>query len=405
MKLSKSISQRQGFVLPALGSTRFLSRNFGRRMVALVAIFFTLMLGARGALAADSTPMSNATQGYLVEELSGKVLEEQNSDTAYNPASAVKILTAYATLKQMGPDFRFETKVSLDGTTDGPLFEGNIFIEGIDPFLNVESLRDIVAALKERGISQVKGTLFVNPEFIFAGNTSGQRSANVLVGLLSKRKGKVKIKQHAIDGVTFKLSRALVKAPPANAEVLKVVASQTVLAILKDMLSRSDNEIAATFGRLLGGPQAIARTCRADFNLNINTLSIATASGLGVNRVTPKAMIAALNGFKRLLQSFKLKLSDALPIAGVDIGTICRRFAESPLKGTMVGKTGTLKETDSGASVLVGEMSTQVHGQILFVIFQRGRNTAKLRLSQNNLLEDLLIASGGPGIKYDGYAQ
>jgi D-alanyl-D-alanine carboxypeptidase len=180
------------------------------------------------------------------------------------------------------------------------------------------------------------------------------------------------------------------------------VQSPTVLALLKDMLSRSDNDMAATFGNLLGGPQAIAKICRADFALTPEMLSIQTSSGLGINRVSPKAMMAALRGFKRLLGDFNLELEDALPVAGIDRGTIFNRFAESKLKGVLVGKTGTLKETDRGACVLVGEMRTLSRGEVLFVVFQRGRNTTQLRLSQNNFLEDLLLDSGGPGFKYAG---
>lgn len=372
-----------------------LSNNFGRQVAVATAIFFALMmLGARGTLATDSRIMSNSSQGYLVEEISGKVLDEQRADMPYNPASAVKILTAYATLKQMGPDFRFETKVSLVGTTDDKSrFKGTIFIEGNDPFFNIKSLEEVVAALKARAITQVEGQIFVSQNFAFANNPSGQSSADALVRRLRNSK-------RSADSVTFLLSRGSVKTPPIDAAFLKVVHSDTVLAILKDMLSRSDNEIAATFGKLMGGPSAIARTCRADFHLTPEALSIATASGLGVNRVTPKAMLAALRALKQLLNSFKLEISDALPIAGVDYGTICRRFDKTPLKGMMVGKTGTLHDTDGGASVLVGEMSTLLHGRILFVVFQRGRNTASLRASQNKLLEQLLVASGGHGPKY-----
>jgi D-alanyl-D-alanine carboxypeptidase len=193
-----------------------------------------------------------------------------------------------------------------------------------------------------------------------------------------------------------------VKSAPAEAQLLIEVKSPTVLALLKDMLSRSDNDMAATFGEAVGGTQAVASVCRADFAVSDDALSIATSSGLGVNRVSPKAMIAALRGFKKLLAGYKLNLSDALPIAGIDYGTIYKRFAQSELKGVLVGKTGTLKQTDNGASVLVGEMSTLSRGQVLFVVFQRGRNTYQLRQSQNRFLEHVLSDSGGPGSKYSG---
>lgn len=384
-----------------------------RFVVIFVALACTLTLGVGNTYAADSNTMPNLaisaeadkerllreSQGILVEELDGEVIDEQNKDIAFNPASAVKILTAYATLKHFGPDFTFETKILVDGATDGSSFEGDIFFEGSDPFFNTASLQKVFTEFKKRGINIVDASLFVSPNFKFAGKAPGQKSANAVKGLFGGGK-KRRAKTSRTVGVTVNLKSARVGTASAEAERLTVVQSETIRALTKDMLSRSDNGMAETFGNILGGPQSVAKICRADFSVTSDALSISTSSGLGVNRVSPKAMIAALRGFKQLLSGFKLKLEDALPIAGTDHGTIYKRFANSQLKGFLVGKTGTLVQTDKGASVLVGEMSTLLRGQVLFVVFQRGRNTSKLRLSQNKFLEELLAESGGPGVKY-----
>ena len=54
--------------------------------------------------------------GVLVETLDGDVVVESGSDTAFNPASNVKIATAYAVLKTFGPSYRFPTSVWTDGS-------------------------------------------------------------------------------------------------------------------------------------------------------------------------------------------------------------------------------------------------------------------------------------------------
>lgn len=411
MKKSKKISQR--LFMRAPGLRRFSLRNCCRYVAVFVALIFTLNAGVADTLARESNSMPNLTvsanadkerflresQGYLVEELDGQIIDEQNPDIAFNPASAVKILTAYATLKHFGPDFKFETKVTLDGAIQGSSFEGDIFFEGSDPFFNLASLQMVFAEFRKRGIIVVDASLFVSPDFKFAGKAPGQKSANALKGLFGGGK-KRRARTLRTERVVVKLKSAQVKTAPVQAETLTKIQSEAILALLKDMLSRSDNEMAAVFGNLLGGPQAVAKTCRADFAVTSDALSIATSSGLQVNRVTPRAMIAALRGFKQLLAGFNLELSDALPIAGTDYGTIYKRFLTSQLKGALVGKTGTLHQTDKGASVLVGEMSTLLRGQVLFVVFQRGRNTYQLRRSQNLFLEELLSESGGPGAKY-----
>lgn len=422
MKNSKQFSQR--LFVRAPGLRRQTSRAFVRFLWAFVAFTFIFSMSAQGALAADSNsmallPVSNnmelfpnssivdkdrfmrGSHGFLVEELDGRVIEEQNPDTAYNPASAVKVLTAYATLKHFGPDFEFETKVLIDGSTVGNLFEGDIYLQGRDPFFNTASLQQVFAAFKSQGVNTVEASLFVSSDFGFAGSARGQKAASALKRLFGGAKQK-RARTLRTAGVRVNLKNAQVKAAPAQATVLTQVKSPNILALLKDMLSRSDNQMAETFGQEVGGPQAVARICRADFSLSSDALTIATTSGLGVNRVSPKAMIAALRGFKKLLAGYKLNLSDALPIAGIDQGTIYKRFAQSELKDVLVGKTGTLKQTDKGASVLVGEISTLLRGHVLFVVFQRGRNTYQLRQSQNLFLEHLLSDSGGPGLKYSG---
>ncbi|MCC7527922.1 MAG: D-alanyl-D-alanine carboxypeptidase [Candidatus Melainabacteria bacterium] len=411
MQNSKRISQHLLMRVP--GWRRFFLRNCCRYVAVFVALTFTWTAGVADTFATESNNMANLTvsanadkerpvresQGYLVEELDGRIIDEQNPDIAFNPASAVKILTAYATLKQFGPDFKFETRVLLDGATEGSSFRGDIFFEGCDPFFNLASLRMVFAEFRKHGITTVDASLFVSPDFKFAGIAPGQKSANALKGLFGGGK-KRRVRTLRTERVAVKLKSAQVKAAPLQAVRLTEIQSETILALLKDMLSRSDNDMAAFFGNLAGGTQAVAKTCRADFAISSDELTIATSSGLQVNRVTPRAMIAALRGFKQLLSKFKLDLDDALPIAGTDHGTIYKRFADSRLKGVLVGKTGTLKQTDNGASVLVGEVSTLLRGPVLFVIFQRGRNTNELRLSQNTFLEELLAELGGPGVKY-----
>lgn len=413
MKNTEQFSQR--LFVRALGWRYQTRRAFARFLTALVVFATLFTLGADSALAADSNPMAplsllpaiekdsfmRESQGFLVEELDGKIIEEQNTDTAYNPASAVKVLTAYTTIKQFGPDFRFATKLLIDGSTEGNLFEGDIYLEGRDPFFDTARLQEVFAAFKTKGINTVDASLFVSPDFKFVGQTQGQKSAKAVKNLFGGGKKK-RARVLRTAGLRVNLKIAEVRTPPQGAQLLTEIKSPTVLALLKDMLSRSDNEMAAIFGQEVGGPQAVARVCRADFGVSMEALSIATTSGLGVNRVSPKAMIAALRGFKKLLAGYKLNLKDALPIAGIDQGTIYKRFEGSELKDVLVGKTGTLKQTDNGASVLVGEMSTLLRGHILFVVFQRGRNTRQLRQSQNLFLEHVLSESGGPGSKYSG---
>ena len=70
-------------------------------------------------------------------------------------------------------------------------------------------------------------------------------------------------------------------------------------------------------------------------------------------------MMAILRGLRDELRKHNLKLSDILPVAGIDPGTLEDRYTDAFTRGSVVAKTGTLIRTDGGASSLVGQMNTK----------------------------------------------
>src|SRR5947209_2246466 len=57
-------------------------------------------------------------QGILAETLDGATIASQSVDERFNPASSVKLATAFAALKSFGPDHRFITSVWAVGKID-----------------------------------------------------------------------------------------------------------------------------------------------------------------------------------------------------------------------------------------------------------------------------------------------
>ncbi|MEP6789414.1 MAG: D-alanyl-D-alanine carboxypeptidase, partial [Acidobacteriota bacterium] len=82
------------------------------------------------------------------------------------------------------------------------------------------------------------------------------------------------------------------------------------------------------------------------------------------------------------LAHYKLTFTDIMPVAGVDKGTLEGRFDTDFSRGSVVGKTGTLGNTDSGVSALSGEINTK-NGRYLFVIFNQRGSVARFRAFQN----------------------
>ena len=97
--------------------------------------------------------------GVLVETLDGNVVVESGSNYAFNPASNVKIATAFAVLKTFGPDYRFPTNVWTDGSYEQSTgtIHGNVYISGQDPMFGFEHAVTIASELNRMGIKTING--------------------------------------------------------------------------------------------------------------------------------------------------------------------------------------------------------------------------------------------------------
>ena len=144
-------------------------------------------------------------------------------------------------------------------------------------------------------------------------------------------------------------------------------------------------------GNLVGGPDAVQRVLEQEVGFTPEDLNIATASGLGSNQISPRGTIRMMRKLATYLAKYNLGFEDILPIAGIDAGTLHRRFDDA-FRGAVVGKTGTL----SGVSALAGVMNTRAKGPLLFVIFNRGGSPASFRNAQDETIKKIITLYGGP---------
>jgi D-alanyl-D-alanine carboxypeptidase/D-alanyl-D-alanine-endopeptidase (penicillin-binding protein 4) len=160
---------------------------------ALAALLFAgLGLGAAGAAGLASSPVplprpdrtpepmvaSMATpgamvtpahrhsgiSGWMVVDLdTGEVLDQQQADTGFAPASVAKLPTTLYALDRLGPEFRFETRVAVTGQVRDETLEGDlILIGGGDPELDTDDLLPLVTKARERGFRRVTGRFLVD---------------------------------------------------------------------------------------------------------------------------------------------------------------------------------------------------------------------------------------------------
>jgi len=349
--------------------------------------------------------------GVLIETMDGGVVVESNSTSLFNPASNVKVATAYAVLKTFGPDFRFATNVYTNGTVDrttGTL-TGNLYISGKDPVFGYEHAISIANELNRRGIRSITGDIIVTNDFVMNYSSSSQRSAETMLATLDLSRRSPSAARAWIDylnnsgraGMIQGLpsvsvaGTASVQPIPSDLRLLFTHESAKMREILKATLCYSNNFLAERLGDMLGGPFGVSRIVELNANVPDNEFSLATTSGLGINRVSPNAMMKLLRSLQSELRRYRMNFADIMPVAGLDEGTLENRFDNDFYAGSVVGKTGTLHRTDSGVSALSGEVNTQ-KGKLLFVIFNQRGSVGQFRSFQNLYVSLVQGQFGGP---------
>jgi len=161
-------------------------------------------------------------------------------------------------------------------------------------------------------------------------------------------------------------------------------------------LCYSNNFMAERIGEALGGPESVRQQLNTQLGFGPEELKFASLSGLGVNRISPRAMMKIYRALLAELEKHGLSPTAIMPVAGVDPGTLEDRFNSLAWRGSVIAKTGTLLRTDGGASALVGQMKTANGEILLFVIMNQRGSVWRFRENQDYLVMLVQNTRGGP---------
>ena len=352
------------------------------------------------------------TQGVLVETLDGQTVMGQAVDQGYNPASAVKLLTALVALRNFGPTHRFATAIWVTGpfNRETGTVTGDLIVSGRDPSFHYEHAVSVARQLNQLGIRTVTGDLVIAPRFTMNYGPSSLRSGEVFYDTLDATRRPAaatrawQVSRSAVgdaQGAQMVPSVAVMGAVyvgsvPREARVVLTHYSSQLKDVLKILLCYSNNFMAERVGDAVGGPLGLHRFLTSELRIPAHEARLATASGLGINRLSPRNMMKVYRALLDELAKGGLGPEDIMPVAGIDPGTLQKRYANSFGRGSVIGKTGTLGRTDGGVSALVGQFRTRSGETLLFVIFNQRGNVARFRYSQDQLIAQLQSARGGP---------
>ena len=394
------------------------------------------LAGLIGARLADPR-LAGTTVGVSVWADGLGEVAAHNADVPLTPASNQKLFTAMGVLSLVPQTDRLVTEVRATGAQDGRVLAGDLYlVGGGDPTLNVRgahSLDDLAAAVKARGIDEVRGAIVGDEtRYDTVRDAPGwlPQHVPIFIGPLSalvvernQLRPDADYAANPLPGTLGYFRAALVRAgvrvagpntagaAPATSAVVAALASPPIGDLVGEMLNQSDNLIAELLvkevghrasraaatggsaagaglpppgsapGSTAGGLTAIGEAVRG---LGVPLAGVA-ADGSGLSRHDRRSA----REWRSLLQAalsqpWGGRLVGSLPLAG-RTGTLARRFGRTAAEANLRAKTGWIDEARS----LSGYLTTAGGRRVVFSVVVNGTTPTSPAL---NALDGLVAA-------------
>ncbi|MEY4129964.1 MAG: D-alanyl-D-alanine carboxypeptidase/D-alanyl-D-alanine-endopeptidase [Actinomycetota bacterium] len=349
----------------------------------------------------------------------GRVVVDRKADTAFAPASLMKLATAIGAMEILGSDYRMQTKFVTNGKFSNGVVDGDLYvIGGGDPLITtkgyksvfddpdqlLEPMGDVVNTLKEKGVKEVRGAIigddsrYENVRWIPSwptryqiGGTVSPLSALVVNDgntgytetpdepttdrkagdppLLFVQTLKTLLNQNGINAN----GEARTGRAPGEVKEVAVFESVPMIDIVNEMLANSDNTTAELVLREIGMQNsgegtttaglAAVREVLSQKSIPLDGFVQVDGSGLDLNnRMSCRTGLALYETVDTYSD-----VTTKLPVAG-RTGTLRKRMLQAEATGKVVAKTGTLNSVNA----LAGRATTKPGNFIEFVFIHNG---------------------------------
>ena len=352
----------------------------------------------------------------IIDLSDGKTVAIHNDKTPLVPASIMKSVTTAALLESTGPDWRYHTRVYVDGPNDLGYLRGNVIVEGAcDPTVNSEKepfsedlIEEICVALNNQMINRIEGHIIID-ENNFAGSSRPSSWAkedwNKYYGTGShafnysdNANG-----DHAVNNPSNTFISLLKRSLESNGIELEGKdmtegrrmqihdhVSAPIDEIMRSCMMRSDNLFAEsmlrTYGKLQGCDGSTKEATTKEMALweakqfPLEGVTIVDGSGLSrSNRVTADFMTELLKSM-----SDNPNYASFFPLAGQE-GTLKKFLAGTSLDSYIAMKTGSMKGIQCYAGYKLDEEYIPTH-VIVIIMNEITKNRDRAKQAAEKML-------------------
>jgi len=112
----------------------------------------------------------DAVSVFVIRTGTATPILQWNADAGMNPASTMKLLTTFAGLDLLGPDFRWKTSAYADVPPTNGTLNGNLYLRGQgDPKLIPEELVKLVTDVRRAGVDELAGNIVLDRTYFESG--------------------------------------------------------------------------------------------------------------------------------------------------------------------------------------------------------------------------------------------
>lgn len=328
---------------------------------------------------------------YMLDKGVRSSIQGDHATDLYEIASVSKLVTSFWALRELGPQFRFTTRIYLTPVARD-LFD--VHIQGSqDPFWGRQLMHFLFSELNKRGVREIRNLTFdENLGFRWAVLTDNEEPENLStqeiadsiarhIRALANEYPRTRQEAAAL-GLTLPKALALDAQSveflssndfhPTADSASFVLKSAPLFRYLKEMNIVSNNHVADRLFDILGGVGRFRAFVQSVLGMSDRDIVFVNGSGNSIigsngnkqyNQATCEAIVRIQYQMQTLLQSqHSMSLKDIMAVSGSDGGTLSPRFDSIPK--SMVAKTGTVDP----AVTLAGVLSTQ-QGDVYFGIF------------------------------------